>query len=135
MNLNPWVIPGSLRNLPAVDGQVPGFRFVFRTPGITFFYVAHRVSLSVDGADYSRNLRLKHRNTTVLATDLPTTDWVCTVGEPIEVIAECPGGLAPGRHRVKLQILFGGGYGGAGDSGRWRTLCEFEDQVRGSWRE
>ena len=60
MNVNPWVIPGSLQNLPASGGKIPGFHFVFRAGyGVTFLYVVHRMTLSVDGADVSRNLRLK----------------------------------------------------------------------------
>lgn len=132
MSWNPSVIPGSLRNLPPVNGKPAGFRFVFRTgPGITHFYVAHRVALFVDGQDVSRNLRLTRKQATVLATELPHTDWVSIAGEPVEVVAELPGGLAPGRHRFKLEALFGGGYGGGGAAGKPRTLCEFEAEVPG----
>jgi len=130
MSVNPWVIPGSLRNLPAVAGRIPGFRFVFRADlGVTHIYVTHRMTLTVDGTDVSANLRLTWKGRTVRADELPETDWVWRAGEPVEVIAEKPGGLAPGRHSLKLDALMGGTYGGRPATFEPRVLCEFEDDV------
>jgi hypothetical protein len=130
VNVNPWVIPGSLQNLPAAGGKIPGFHFVFRAGlGVTHLYVTHRMMLSVDGADASSNLRLKWKGATVRAADLPETDWVCLAGEPIEVIAEFPGGLKPGQHHIKLETIRGGNYGGRAETGAPRVLCEFEDEL------
>ncbi len=130
MNVNPWVIPGSLQNLPPAGGKIPGFHFVFRAGlGVTHLYVTHRMTLTVDRADASANLRLKWKEKTSRADALPETDWVCRAGEPIEVIADFPGGLKPGQHHLKLEIISGGGYGGRGESGAPRVLCEFEDEL------
>ncbi len=129
MNVNPWVIPGSLQNLPAAAGRIPGFHFVFRAGlGVTHLYVTQRMTLSVDGVDASSSLRLRRNGLTVRADELPETDWVCRAGDPIEVIVEFPGGLKPGQHRIKLEVLFGGGYGGRIETGAPRALCEFEDE-------
>jgi hypothetical protein len=130
VNVNPWVIPGSLQNLPVVDGKIAGFHFVFRMGlGVTHLYVTHRMTLSVDGVDASSNLRLRRDGLTIRADELPETDWVCRAGEPIEVIAEFPGGLKRGQHRIKLEVLSGGNYGGRIGTGAPRVLCEFEDEL------
>lgn len=135
MNVNPWVIPGSLQNLPPVDGKAPGFHFAFRAAGHLFLFVTHRMILTVDGADASANLQLRSRGATVRAADLPKTDWCRRQGELIEVIGERPGGLGPGTHHIKLEALYGGNYAGAGgissfpDSEVPRSICEFEEEV------
>jgi hypothetical protein len=130
MNVNPWVIPDSLRNLPPVGGRIPGFHFIFRADlGVTHIYVAHRMTLTVDGTDVSANLWLKWKGQTAGAADLPETDWIWRAGEAVEVIAEKPGGLAPGQHILKLEALMGGTYGGRAASAEPRVLCEFEDDL------
>jgi hypothetical protein len=130
MSVNPWVIPGSLQNLPTAGGKIPAFHFVFRAGlGILHLYVTHRMTLSVDGVDASSNLRLKWKGATVRAADLPETDWVCRAGERIEVIADFPGGLKPGQHHIKLEMLSGGYYGGRALTTAPIVLCEFEDEL------
>lgn len=125
MNVNPWVIPGSLQNLPPANGKIPGFHFVFRARNDTYLYTTHLMKLSADGMDASSNLRLNWQGRTARAADLPETDWVARMGQFIEVVAEFPGGLKPGSHHIKLEVI-SGGYGG---DGALYALCEFEDDL------
>ena len=130
MSADPRYIPGSLRNLPPAGDRRAGFRFVFRTQGNrSLYYVAHRMTLTVDGLDIpGERLRLTRDGVTVRASDLVKTDWVPLEGESIEVAAEHPGGLGHGRHRIRLQALFGGVWGSA-RAGTPATLCEFEAEL------
>jgi hypothetical protein len=130
MSTDPRYIPGSLRNLPLAGDRSAGFRFVFRTQGSrSLYYVTHRMTLTVDGvAIPGEKLRLTRNGVTVRASDLVRTDWVPLEGESIEVAAEHPGGLGPGRHRIRLQALFGGVWGSA-RAAIPTTLCDFEAEI------
>jgi len=127
MSVNRWYIPGSLRNLPPVNGKIPGFRFVYRLPwGKTYLYAMHRVMVTVDGVDSSRGLSLQRNGRTVLATDLATTDWVAFTGDPLEFIVAYPGGLQPGLHRISAKVVSGGNYSGRTAFGTPLDLLDFE---------
>ena len=52
MSVNPWYVPGSLRNIEPADGNVTGFRFACRLNAHhTLIYVVHRMAVYVDGAE------------------------------------------------------------------------------------
>lgn len=114
MSVNPWYVPGSLRNIEPADGAYP-----------TLLYVVHRMAVYVDGIEVAEpHLRLTYNGATVAAGNLPQTNWVCLRGELIEVEVDLPGGLASGRHQVRLEAVFGGGYGG-GMATTPVVLCDF----------
>ena len=131
MNVNPWYVPRSLRNLEPADGNVPGFRFMYRVPILRAnYFVTHRMTLILDGAELKEpNLRLTRKGVTVHAADLPTTNWACLRGETIEVTADLPAGLRKGWHRIRLEALFGGAFGG-GVPGTPVALCDFQAVVK-----
>ena len=129
MSVYPWLVPGSLRNLEPADGVVTGFRFAFRINELrTMFYAVHRVALILDGAPVKNaNLRLTYRGMTVRAESLPETTWVCLRGEVLDVAVDYPGGLSRGKHRIRLEAVFGGEFF-TGLEGKALPVCDFETE-------
>jgi hypothetical protein len=130
MSVSPWYVPGSLRNLEPADGNVAGFRFAYRVAEFrTMYYVTHRMALFLDGAELKNpNLWLTYKGVTVRAAQLPETNWVCLRGDLVEVAADFPGGLRQGRHQVRLEAVFGGGFGGGAPAASVR-LCDFTGEI------
>ena len=72
---------------------------------------------------------MTYNGATVPARNLPKTNWVCLRGEVIEVETDLPGGLPIGRHQVRLEAVFGGGYGG-GMATTPVVLCDFVAELQ-----
>lgn len=131
MSVNPWYIPGSLRNLPPVAGKVPGFRFVYRLSwGKTYLYAMHSMTITVDGKDLSAGLSLRRNGVTARASGLAATDWVAFTGDAYEFLVELPGGLAPGAHHINVKVVSGGNYSGRTAPGEPLELLDFTAEIR-----
>lgn len=131
MSVNPWYIPGSLRNLAAAEGEVKGYCFAYRVHDWrTFYFVIHRMVLFLDGVEVLKpNLRLKYKGEIARAENLPETGWMALRGQLVEVTADHPDGLPTGRHQVRLEAVFGGAFD-QGAPGRPQVLCDFTAESR-----
>ena len=133
MSMNPSYIPGSLHNIELADGNVTGFSFVCRlkNPYNTLLYSIHRMAVFVDGVEVtSSHLRVTYNGATVAVANLPHTNWIGLRGDPIEIEAGLPGGLAKGSHEVRLEALFGGGFS-CGMATTPVVLCQFTAETSG----
>ncbi|MBM3854651.1 MAG: hypothetical protein FJ399_16120 [Verrucomicrobia bacterium] len=122
-------MPKTLRNLEPVGGKVTGFRFSYRVYELrTMYFATHRMILLLNGAVLPRpRLHVTFKGVTVSAENLPETDWVALRGEVIEIAVELPGGLRPGQHQVRVEAVFGGGFGGGMPAAV--LLAEFSDVI------